>query len=264
MDYGKIQGGLQKQMQKVDNTESTISKDLTKTKKGINQLKRKASGKKSGGVLGALMGGPIGVLAFTLVGGLILITLARMALSKWSDTYMPKKDGSKASVFGVPIPGWDTIKAVGLGIWNFIKIGLPNWWDRFKNFISNIKKTLFGKKGMFKDAIETKYTLIKIFAALVIANTQKLGGIFVKLLFKALSYIPFVGPVFGFLADFGPMIYTFVATQLMLLFTGKAASVEQEQKLALMNQQATGQGFAKKMKVELLANAKKIQPFKGQ
>lgn len=237
---------------------------MNKTKKNIGNLKREAAKKKGGSLLGTLMGGPLGIIAFTLVGGLILITLARLALSKWSDTYMPKKDGSKMSVFGVPIPGWDTIKALGLGIWNFITIGLPNWWDRLKNFISGIKKTLFGKKGMFKDAIETKYSLIKIFAALAIANTQKLGGIFVKLLFKALSFIPFVGPVFGFLADFGPMIYTFVSTQLMLLFTGKAASVEQEQKMALMNQQATGKSFAKKMKVELLANAKKIQPFKGQ
>ena len=35
MDYTKIQGGLQKQMKKIDNTESSISKDLDKTKSGI-------------------------------------------------------------------------------------------------------------------------------------------------------------------------------------------------------------------------------------
>lgn len=38
MNYPKIQSGLQKQMKKMDKIESTISKDLTKTKKGIGQL----------------------------------------------------------------------------------------------------------------------------------------------------------------------------------------------------------------------------------
>lgn len=39
MDFNKIQGGLQKQMKKIDKTESDISKDLEKTKKGIKNLK---------------------------------------------------------------------------------------------------------------------------------------------------------------------------------------------------------------------------------
>lgn len=264
LDYTKIQSGLNKQMKKVDKSEATISKDLEKTKGNIKSLKKEAAASKGKGLLGALLGGPLGIIAFTIVGGLILVTLARMAMSKWAATYMPKGDGSKMSIFGFEIPGWDAIKSFGIGIWNWVTVGLPNWWNRLKGFISGIKKTLFGKKGMFKDAIETKYALIKIFAALLIANTQKVGGLFVKLLFKALSFIPFVGPVFGFLAEFGPMIYTFVATQLMLIFTGKSASVEQEKKLIMMNQQATGRSFAKKMRTELIANAKKIQPFKGQ
>lgn len=235
MDYGKIQGGIMKQMRKIDKSEEQISKDLNKTKGGIKSLKRQLAASKGKGILGLIFGGPIGMIMFTVVGGLILITLARMALRKWADTYMPKKDGSKMSVFGFQIPGWDTIKALGIGIRNFILVGLPNIWNKLKVFVGSIKKTLFGKKGMFKDAIETKYSLIKIFSALAIANTQKVGGILFKLLFKALSFIPFVGPFFGFLADFGPMIYTFVATQLMLIFTGKAASVEQEQKMEFMN-----------------------------
>ncbi len=180
------------------------------------------------------------MIAFTIVGGLVLITLARMAISKWKDTYMPKTDGSKMSILGVPVPGWDTIKALGLGVRNFITVGIPTYWDKLKKFMGDTKKTLFGKKGMFKDATEIKYSLIKIFGALIVANTQKAGGWLVKLLFKALSFIPFVGPVFGFLADFGPMIWTFLTTQIMLIWGGKAASVEQEEKMRVANQRATG------------------------
>ncbi len=134
MDYTKIQGGLQKQMKKIDNTESSISKDLDKTKSGIKQLHKP----KGPGLLGLLMGG-IAPIAFTIIGGLILITLARLALKKWSDTYMPKPDGSKMSIFGVPIPGWDKMKSIGLGIWNFVTVGLPNYWDRLKHFMGNVK-----------------------------------------------------------------------------------------------------------------------------
>ena len=91
MDYTKIQGGLQKQMKKIDRSESDISKDLDATKKGINRLKKP----KPGGLFGMLFGGgvvgKIITMAFTIIGGLILITLMRLALKKWSDTYMPKK-----------------------------------------------------------------------------------------------------------------------------------------------------------------------------
>ena len=49
MDFNKIQGGLQKQMKKVDKAEESIHKDLNKTKKGIKQLKDEK--KKKGGLL---------------------------------------------------------------------------------------------------------------------------------------------------------------------------------------------------------------------
>ena len=87
MDYNKIQGGLQKQMKKIDKTESSISKDLNSTKKGIKSLKQKNKGP---GLLGLMLGG-IAPIAFTIIGGLILITLARLAIKKWADTYMPPK-----------------------------------------------------------------------------------------------------------------------------------------------------------------------------
>lgn len=180
MDFNKIQGGLQKQMKKVDKTEASIYNDLNTTKKGIKKLQDKQ--KKGKGLLGMLLGG-VGMVIFTVIGGLILITLARMAFKKWSATYMPKNDGSTMSIFGIPIPGWSTMKALGLGIWNFITVGLPNYWDRLCNFIGNIKKQLFGKKGIFRDGTETRNTLRKIGLAILIGFAKnKLGGPLVKIL----------------------------------------------------------------------------------
>ena len=268
LDLNKVQGGLQKQMKKVDKTESTISKDLGATKKGIKSLKRQLAASKGKGILGLIFGGPIGMIAFTIVGGLILITLARLALKKWSDTYMPKKDGSKASIFGIPIPGWDTMKALGLGIWNFITVGLPNYWDRLKHFMGNVKKQLFGKNGMFKDAIETRNTIRKIIGALIIANTKKAGGVIAKYLLKALGlcfcWIPGVKPVCDFLAEFGPAIYTFVATQIMLIWSNKKADAERGAQAMAADQMATGKSQVKHFKNMLLSNAKGVKPFKGQ
>ena len=181
MDFNKIQGGLQKQMEKVDKAEASIHKDLNKTKKGIKQLQDEKK-KKTGGLLGMLLGG-VGKTIFTIIGGLILITLARMAIKKWSDTYMPTNDGSTMSIFGIPIPGWSTMKALGLGIWNFITVGLPNYWDRLRHFIGNIKKQLFGKKGIFRDGIETRNTLRKVLWAIGIGFAkQKLIGPIAKIL----------------------------------------------------------------------------------
>ena len=179
MDFNKIQGGLQKQMKKVDKAKESIHKDLNKTKKGIKQLQDEK--KKKGGLLGMLLGG-VKKKIYAIIGGLILITLARMAIKKWSDTYMPKNDGSTMSIFGIPIPGWSTMKALGLGIWNFITVGLPNYWDRLRRFVGNIKKQLFGKKGIFRDGIETRNTLRKIFLAIGIGFVkQKLVGPIAKI-----------------------------------------------------------------------------------
>ena len=262
MNYSKIQGGLQKQMKKMDKTESTISKDLTKTKKGIGQLQAQAR-KPKGGLFGMLFGG-IGGIIFTIIGGLLLITIARLALAKWKQTYMPQTDGSQMSIFEIPIPGWDSMKAIGLGIWNFITVGLPNYWDRLSNFIGNVKKQLFGKKGMFRDAIETRNTLRKIIGALIIANTKKVGGILIKILGFALSFIPGVGPFAKFLIEFAPVVYTFISTQIMLLWSNGKANAERAQQAAQANVEQMTASKSQKLKSSLLANAKGIKPFKGQ
>lgn len=135
-------------MKKIDVSEKNIHSDLVKTENGIKELKKK---RKSNGFLGMVLGG-FQKLVFITLGGLVLITLARVALKKWTDAYMPKPDGSQLTIFGIPIPGWSTIKAIGIGIWNWITVGLPNWWDRLKLFVGKIKNALFGRNGAFRNA----------------------------------------------------------------------------------------------------------------
>jgi hypothetical protein len=92
-------------------------------------------------------------LIFTVVGALILITLTRMAFRKWRKTYMPEPDGSKLTIFGIPIPGWDMIKAFAIGVRNFFMVGLPNMFDTLKMYFGKIHRKLFGRKGILRNAI---------------------------------------------------------------------------------------------------------------
>lgn len=151
-------------MKKIDKAEEEISSSLGKTKWQIRMMKLKSKAK---GILGMMLGG-IASFAFIAIGALILITLARMALQKWKDTYMPKPDGSKLTIFGISIPGWDTIKALGIGIKNFITVGLPNHFNRLQKFFGKMKKSLFGKGGILEDMAATKNALRRIIAAWII------------------------------------------------------------------------------------------------
>lgn len=166
---------------------------MSETEKGIKDLK-----KGKGSFLSKLLFGAW-KMAFIVVGGILLITLARMAFRAWSNKFMPKSDGSKFKIFGLEIPGLGEIKAFGLGIWNTITVGLPNLWDRVKLFFGKIHKQLFGKKGMFRDAIETRNTLRKIAGAFIIGIAKKVAasgpmGWLWKLLGFLLGLIPGAGP----------------------------------------------------------------------
>ena len=55
-------------------------------------------------------------------------------------------------------------------------VGLPNYWDRLKRFIGNIRKELFGKKGVLRDMTEAKNTMRKIVVAWIAGNFKKAGG----------------------------------------------------------------------------------------
>lgn len=248
-------------MKGVDSQESSISKDLIRTNKGIKDLKKRRS---SPGLLGLMMGG-IAPLAFAIIGGVILITLARMALKKWTATYMPKNDGSTMSIFGIPIPGWSTLKMLGLAIWNFIAVGLPNQWDRLKFFFGDMRKKLFGKKGIFKDAITAKYNLIRIFSAIIIGHTKKAVGGFVALIGHVVNWFcPGAGSVIILISKFVPMIFTWIANWVMSIWTGKKASAEKQAQGMAVNQMASGRSQIKHYRALLFNNARGIKPFKGQ
>ena len=178
-----------------------------------------------------MMLGGIGKFALFALGALLLIGLVRFAVSKWAEAYMPKPDGSKMTIFGVEIPGWDKMKAVGLGIYNFFTIGVKNQYTRLKHFIGRIKESMFGKKGAFRDATETKNTLRKIGIAYLIGATKKLGGSGVKLLLRGIGavlniFLPGSGLILNFIANFGPLIYSFVTTQILLMWSNHKANVE--------------------------------------
>lgn len=134
-------------MGSMEKQETKISKDLNKTENNIKANKKK----KGGGFLSKFLFGGLTGFMFTVIGGLILIALARVALNKWKKTYMPKTDGKTSTIFGIPIPGLSTMKALAIGMRNFIVVGLPNWIGRLKLFFGKIWKSLFGNKGAFKD-----------------------------------------------------------------------------------------------------------------
>lgn len=171
-------------MKRIDQTEDEVSKDLDETTVGIKKLKAKGKGK---GLLGLMLGG-VASFAFVAIGALILITLARMALKKWADTYMPKSDGSKFRIFGIEIPGLGEIKALGIGIWNFVTIGLPNYYNRLKRFFGGVYKSLFGKKGILRDMAAIKNTLRRIIAAWIIGQTKKVGGAILSVVLQVIGW----------------------------------------------------------------------------
>ena len=252
-------------MKKVDKYEDNISKDLKKTEKGIKSIKRKSKAK---GLLGMLFGGFTSIL-FTIIGGLILITLARMAMKKWKDTYMPKSSGSGMSIFGIPIPGWDTMKSIAIGIRNFIMVGIPNMFDKLSHFFGDLKQRLFGKKGIFKDGATTKFNLLRIIGAVITGHVKKAGGAVLGVLLKVFGtvlniFLPGAGSALIFLAKFGPYLFTFITNQIMALWMGKKASAEKSAKNMAANQMATGKSQIAHFKGVLLTNAKGIKPFKGQ
>lgn len=153
------------------------------------------------------------MIMFTIAGGLVLITLARVALRQWKKKYMPTTDPRTFTILGVPIPGVNTIKAIGLGIWNFIVVGIPEYYGRIKNFFGKIYNELFGKNGCIRNVDMMVLTLKKIVAAWIIGHTKKaVGGWIGKLLLKLAKVIPGWGTALAFVAELAPQLYSFIAT----------------------------------------------------
>jgi hypothetical protein len=225
LNYQPIQKAVGKRMNKIGSDENETQGLLDKTKKGIKSLKKP----KGNGLFGMLFGG-IGGILVTVLGALILISLARIGLQKWKDAYMPRTDpnAQQTTIFGIPIPNWDQIKAIGIGIWNFFNVGLLNWYDRLKLFFGNIHKSLFGKKGAFKNMIQTKNTLRKIVGAFIIGVTKKVWGWIVNILLWVLNLIaPGAPAIIVFLIKLIPAIMTFIETQVMLAWSNSKADSEE-------------------------------------
>ena len=265
LNYGGVQKNIKKSMDKVNKYEVKIHKNLLTTEKGVKDLKKQAASK--GGILQMFFGG-IGSKIITVLGAIVLITLARMAMSKWAQTYMPQSDGSTMTILGFQIPGWSMIKSFGLGIWNWVTVGLPNWWNRIKVFASKIKRMLFGKKGMFKNMSTTWHTLRRLVGAFIIGQTKQVGGKIVSVILKiigwALCWIPGVKPVCDFLAEFGPALFTFISTQIMLIWSKGKATAEQTLAADKAAQFATGTAMVRKLEAQIEGMGKGVKPFKEQ
>lgn len=237
-------------MDKISEDENETQETLDKTKKNINKLKNSKKRSLFSMIFGGLFRG-IGGLLVPVLGGLILISLARIGLRKWKKTYMPKSDGSTATIFGIKIPNWGGIKAIGMGLWNFFNVGLVNMWDRLKLFFGNIHNSLFGKKGAFKDMIETKNSLRKIFWAFVIGLAKKAWGWIVDAICLVLDiFLPGSGRLGKFLLKLIPAVFTFISTQIMLAWSNKKAAAESnvEQMKQAAKTEAGGAKMLKKLK----------------
>ena len=230
LNYKPIQKAVGKRMDKIGKDENETQRVLHKTKGGINDLKKQ--GGKS--LFGMLFGGIGGILVTTL-GALILISLARIGLAKWKEAYMPRTDpnAEQTKIFGITIPNWEQIKAIGVGIWNFFNVGLVNWYDRLKLFFGNIHKSLFGKKGAFKNMIQTRNTLRKIVGAFIMGLVKKVSGWLVSIILTVLSIIaPGASAVVIFLIKLIPAVITFIGTQIMLAWSNKKANAEEAEQQA--------------------------------
>ena len=100
--YNRIQATVKKQLRKTDKGELDINEDLEKTKAGIKDLKRPMPGN---WLLRFIFGGKLAGIMFTIAGGILLITLARMAWSSWKKNYMPETEPTTYTILGIPIPG---------------------------------------------------------------------------------------------------------------------------------------------------------------
>ena len=194
----------------ISKSEAEINNDTSETESGIEKIK---NGPPRGNLLRILMN-PVKSLLVIVLGGLILITLARKAMNAWKEAYMPKTDKSQMVIFGVKIPKWAEIKAFAIGVRNFVVVGLPNWYRRLSLFIGDMKKKLFGKKGLFRSVEYVKYMLKRIFTALIISWTNKAVGTVFTWLGEILNFIPVIGPVLRWICKIIPYVIRYITNKI--------------------------------------------------
>lgn len=169
------------------------------------------------------------------------------------------------TIFGVPIPGWSTLKSIGLGIYNFVTVGLRNFIDRLSGFFKGIKKKLFGKKGAIRDGIETRNTMRKLFGAWLIGVVRKsAGGVLAKILGWVLSIVPGVGPILSFIVKLIPAIITFISTQVMLHWNNKKADAERAMQNNVQDMMADSKGQINVYMAALKKAGRGVKTFKNQ
>lgn len=235
LNYKNINKNVQKQMKRVDKDEDVINKNLKTTEKNIKELKKKNKNKKDG-ILGLIFNPLMWMnIAFIAIGGIILITLTRMALKKFKDTYMPPSDGKTVKIFGIPIPGISEIKSLCIGIYNFATVGIPNIYGKIKVWISGVKKSLFGKGGMFSSMAQVKNTLRKIALAWVIGQTKSIFGKgfgiigqILKFALKFTKLVPGWGIAISIAVEVLPLLFSFIATQIMMAWSNNKAAMQEK------------------------------------
>ena len=234
LDYKNINKNVQKQMKRVDKDEDVINKNLKTTEKNIKELKKNKN--KKDGILGLIFNPLMWMnIAFIAIGGIILITLTRMALKKFKDTYMPPSDGKTVKIFGIQIPGISEIKSLCIGIYNFATVGIPNIYGKIKVWISGVKKSLFGKGGMFSSMAQVKNTLRKIALAWVIGQTKSIFGKgfgiigqILKFALKFTKLIPGWGIAISIAVEVLPLLFSFIATQIMMAWSNNKVAMQEK------------------------------------
>lgn len=104
-------------------------------------------------------------------------------------------------------------------------------------------------------------TLWKIIRAWIIGKTKKIGGWLVSLLGKALKLIPGWGTVAGFIIEFAPAIYTFIATQMSNAWGNKKEVDLNAADLAAQAQKRAKKKAIRMLRRRLTRSTRKIRPF---
>ena len=259
LNYPNIQRQTNKQMKSVQKDEAETKSNLDKTSEGISNLKKN---QKSGFLSRFIFGGLAGGLAFTVAGGLLLMTLVRMGWRKWKKEYMPKTEETSYTIMGVQIPGLGTIKNFFIGIYNFITVGIPEAYHKVVGYFKGIYEELFGKKGCIRSVDMLLITVSKLFACWLIGVTKdKAGGWIRKMLIKVAKFIPGWGTAIEFIAEFAPELYSFIMTRLVLMFGKQAENNVAVAKTYEVKQKAKVNIMLKKLRRSLRRFSAKIQPF---
>jgi hypothetical protein len=146
LNYSKINQIIKKQLRIGQKDEKTTKEYLDETKKNVGRLKDNQSNP----IVSVLIGLMSNVLFFS-VGSIFLISFARSAFETWKKEYVPETNEEDGKIFGIHIPGLASIKAYAIGIYNFMRVGLPKYYHTFMGFFKGIYEELFGKKGCIRN-----------------------------------------------------------------------------------------------------------------